>query len=100
MVSFCDIPLSQIGKHVKRYGSYGIGMSRQWVFRNALNPVLYFKETSLVARKFIHLYDKIVATHFEHIGKVTPPRKLETSGSDIFSEMYDMIGELACYTKP
>ena len=41
MVCFCDIPLSRVSSHVKLYGGYGLGMTRQWAEQNALSPVLY-----------------------------------------------------------
>ncbi|MFU0923178.1 abortive infection system antitoxin AbiGi family protein [Kluyvera sichuanensis] len=30
MVCFCDIPLSRISEHVSFYGSFGLGVSKDW----------------------------------------------------------------------
>jgi hypothetical protein len=48
MVCFCDIPISRISDHISLYGSFGIGLSREWAIKNGLNPVLYLNaETPL-----------------------------------------------------
>ncbi len=41
MCCFCDIPLSQVARHMKEYGEYGLGMKRSWIEENKLNPVHY-----------------------------------------------------------
>lgn len=42
MVCFCDIPISRISEHVKFYGDFGIGLTKEWGAKNNLNPVFYF----------------------------------------------------------
>jgi len=46
MVCFCDIPLARISEHIGFYGSYGIGLSKDWAERNNLNPLLYVSSGS------------------------------------------------------
>ena len=46
MVCFCDIPLSQINSHIKLYGGYGIGMSKEWAINNGIAPVHYLQKGS------------------------------------------------------
>lgn len=46
MKCFCDIPLSQITNHISTYGNYGIGLSKEFAYRNYINPVHYFHEYS------------------------------------------------------
>lgn len=41
MVCFCDLPVSQLRLHMDFYGSYGLGMKKEWGVRNGINPVIY-----------------------------------------------------------
>jgi hypothetical protein len=46
MVSFCDIPLSQVKYHIEIYGCYGLGLTRDWGLKNGLNPLTYVESSS------------------------------------------------------
>lgn len=52
MVCFCEIPLSRISDHVDFYGSFGIGLTRQWAEKNGLNPVFYVSGGNNIAGAF------------------------------------------------
>lgn len=46
MVCFCDIPLSSIADHTKRYGNYAIGIKKTWAIEQGVTPVLYVHDNS------------------------------------------------------
>jgi len=41
MKCFCDIPLKLMKKHINKYGSYGIGLKKDWGLKNNLTPLHY-----------------------------------------------------------
>lgn len=53
MVSFCDLRLSELRVHMRDYGSYGIGMSKDWAIENGLNPVYYINSRAELLEQFI-----------------------------------------------
>ncbi|AOX08608.1 hypothetical protein D3C76_899700 [compost metagenome] len=52
MVCFCEIPLSRLTEHVGFYGSFGLGLTREWAAKNGLNPVFYTSPGSPMATSF------------------------------------------------
>lgn len=57
MVSFCDIRLSQIQEHSKKFGSYAIGFKKSFSTKNLrrwrVNPVLYLENTNSLVTEAI-----------------------------------------------
>ncbi len=48
MTCFCDLPLSNVGEHLRFYGRYGLGLSKEWGTEHRINPVLYlYPDSSL-----------------------------------------------------
>jgi len=79
MVSFCDIPLSQIKDHISNYGCYGIGLTKEWAIRNHLNPVLYMQQNSSLADS----YDQALSSLSNKPAKDDATRRFYHQLSDI-----------------
>jgi hypothetical protein len=61
MVCFCDIPIGRIAEHVAFYGSYGVGLTKDWAVRNGMNPAIYF-----AANKQLHAAFQGLANAIDH----------------------------------
>lgn len=51
MISFCDIPLTRVNTHSKRYGKYAFGISKDFLckfYGDVINPVLYADSDSVI----------------------------------------------------
>lgn len=56
---FCDLPISHISSHLEFYGSYGLGLSKEWGIKNGLTPLTYVHRNSIQIKYINELADII-----------------------------------------
>ena len=55
---FCDIPIERQNIHRQKYGTYGIGLKKEWAIRNHLSIVNYSYKESLASSSLRILIDE------------------------------------------
>ena len=61
IVSFCDLRLSELAFHMKKYGEFGIGLSKEWAQNKGLNPVSYTNKSSEFTNALLSGVDELSA---------------------------------------
>lgn len=92
MVSFCDLPLSQVKEHIASYGSYGIGLSKDWAKKNQLNPVLYIEKDSLLAESYYKASKYFISKKSRDLAE-----KQEKEFKDSIFALVDILGYVKNY---
>jgi hypothetical protein len=56
LVSFCDIPLAQAKDHMKTYGRYALGLTKEWGMTKGLAPVLYAHAHATIVKSLLEVH--------------------------------------------
>jgi Putative abortive phage resistance protein AbiGi, antitoxin len=92
MVCFCDIPLSQVGRHMEHYGSYGIGLDKDWGIANGVSPVFYTHPRSPGTYSAAQLVALLSSIHMDDASEEQKERVLLSGQLIYFFKRYE--GEL------
>ncbi len=84
MVSFCDLKLSELKIHMEKYGSYGIGLTKEWANRNGLSPVMYINRNAQITDDLLGGLSGVYA-HMNKINDLAELEKLNTSYVNIMN---------------
>ena len=95
MVSFCDIKLSEVSDHMDKYGSYGVGLSKEWANKNGLNPVLYINRHSEFSNNLLKSLDKL---HRKIRG--SSDKTLSTTDGQEYESIYNIYRYTKNYEAP
>lgn len=88
MVCFCDISLSQMANHIKMYGGYGLGMTKEWGIRKKLNPIIYVNPNSNISESVSQMAENIYQALDKHCSEIT---------GNIFDEYMNLLNFLKPY---
>lgn len=92
MTCFCDLPLSNITTHLDFYGSYGIGLSKEWGRIKGLTPLTYIHENSTQINYLKNLATYISTLHHDEENPNKMPKQLLYP--------YGLLFEFTAFLKP
>lgn len=87
MVCFCDIPLTRISNHLENYGSYGIGLRKNWGINKKISSLIY------VDKKFSSASH--IKTSYEQItGLAKDYSEFKKNNQKAFTKLFTMLNSL------
>jgi hypothetical protein len=90
IVCFCDILLSQIQGHSKRYGKYALGLTKEWAKKHGISPVIYTHEFSNFHRSMLE-YVRFINDNYFNQSEIT---------NEHIDKQYTFLYSLLLYIKP
>jgi hypothetical protein len=48
MICFCDIPIADLGIHIRKYSNFGLSFPKSFLIERGTNPVLYVERNSSI----------------------------------------------------
>lgn len=57
MTCFCDIHFNKLNYHVQKYGSYGIGLNKQWGIEQGIQPIHYINADSRLSKDYAEAFN-------------------------------------------
>ena len=76
MVSVCDLPLSETGAFLKKYGNYTIGFTSDWGKRNHFSAVWYCDKNSFALKTILDLFAQKIGAFGDDDTKDTNYQKI------------------------
>lgn len=83
-VSFCDLRLSELPLHMRKYGKFGIGLTKKWALRSALNPVAYVNKSSEFTNNLLGGIDSLFK-HLDTLDDYDDSKELNAAYMKIFN---------------
>ncbi len=65
MTCFCDIHLNKLVPHMEFYGSFGIGLNKEWGINEGIQPIHYINNFSYLRNDFSSIFSNSLSTSDE-----------------------------------
>jgi hypothetical protein len=92
IVSFCDLRLSELPFHMRKYKRFGIGLTKLWAQKKALNPVAYANKDSEFTNALLRGLDG----YLNHIQKIVDFEKL-MKASESYMDILNVLRYIKNY---
>ncbi len=96
MVCFCDIPISRLTDHTSFYGTYGIGLTRNWAEKNEVHPISYTSKSGPLADTSRYLLKKFQELKKSNTGLMVLNQDLQED----LKNQQQKIKRLMAFSKP